>query len=172
MRGNDPDAALYWMMRMLEAGEDPLFVLRRMIIFASEDIGNADPQALVVAVAADQAFARLGMPEGLHPLGHCCTYLASAPKSNASYLAWEAARRDVREHGSLAVPLKLRNAATPLMRSWGYGENYRYPHAEDGHAPGETYLPDSLIGRRYYAPTEHGFEATLRERLRKLREKQ
>jgi putative ATPase len=169
MRGSDPDAALYWMMRMLEAGEDPLFVLRRMIIFASEDIGNADPQALQLAVAADQAFARLGMPEGMHPLGHCCTYLASAPKSNASYVAWQAAQRDVREHGSLPVPLKLRNAATPLMRNAGYGEGYRYPHDEGGYARGETYLPDKLAEQRYYRPTEHGQESAIRERLDKQR---
>jgi putative ATPase len=169
LRGSDPDAALYWMMRMLEAGEDPLFVLRRMLIFASEDIGNADPRALQLAVAADQAFQRLGMPEGLHTLGHCCVYLACAPKSNAAYLAWQAAREDVREHGALEVPRKLRNAATKAMKSWGYGQGYRYPHDEDGHAGGETYLPDSLADRRYYAPTDHGEEARIRERLEKLR---
>jgi putative ATPase len=169
MRGSDPDAALYWMMRMLEAGEDPLFVLRRMLIFASEDIGNADPRALQVAVAADEAFQRLGMPEGLHTLGQCCVYLACAPKSNASYLAWQEAQRDVREHGALQVPLKLRNAPTKAMKEWGYGAGYRYPHDEGGHAQGETYLPDALAGRRYYRPTEHGLEAAIAERLRKLR---
>jgi putative ATPase len=169
MRGSDPDAALYWMMRMLEAGEDPLFVLRRMVIFASEDIGNADPRALLVAVATDQAFQRLGMPEGLHPLGQCCVYLATAPKSNASYRAWEAAREDVREHGALEVPRKLRNAATQAMKSWGYGQGYRYPHDEDGHAAGETYLPDKLAGHRYYTPTEHGHEAAIKQRLEQLR---
>ena len=169
LRGSDPDAALYWMMRMLEAGEDPLFVLRRMLIFASEDIGIADPGALQLAVAADQAFQRLGMPEGLHALGHCCVYLACAPKSNASYLAWQAAREDVREHGALEVPRKLRNAATKAMKNWGYGQGYRYPHDEDGYASGETYLPDALADRRYYAPTEHGDEAKVRELLEKLR---
>jgi putative ATPase len=169
LRGSDPDAALYWMMRMLEAGEDPLFVLRRMIIFASEDIGNADPRALQLAVAADQAFARLGMPEGLHALGHCCTYLASAPKSNASYLAWQAAQRDVRDHGALPVPLKLRNAVTKLMGDAGYGEAYRYPHDEGGFATGETYLPDRLLGRTYYQPSDQGLEAAIRARLEKLR---
>jgi putative ATPase len=169
LRGSDPDAALYWMMRMLEAGEDPLFVLRRMIIFASEDIGNADPRALQLAVAADQAFARLGMPEGLHTLGQCCVYLASAPKSNASYVAWQAAQADVREHGALEVPLKLRNASTRAMKDWGYGEGYRYPHDEGGHAEGETYLPDALHGRRYYEPKQHGLEAQIGERLRRLR---
>jgi putative ATPase len=169
MRGSDPDAALYWMMRMLEAGEDPLFVLRRMVIFASEDVGNADPRALQLAVAADQAFQRLGMPEGLHTLGQCCVYLASAPKSNASYLAWQEAQRDAKQHGALPVPLKLRNAPTKLMKEWGYGQEYRYPHDEGGHAPGETYLPEKLVGRRYYRPTEHGLEAAIRERLKKLR---
>ncbi len=169
MRGSDPDAALYWMMRMLEAGEDPLFVLRRLLIFASEDIGNADPQALQVAVAADQAFQRLGLPEGLHPLGQCCVYLACAPKSNASYLGWSEAQQAVREHGALEVPHKLRNAATAAMKAWGYGQGYRYPHDEGGHASDETYLPERLLGQRFYRPTGNGLEAELRQRLRKLR---
>lgn len=169
MRGSDPDAAVYWLMRMLEAGEEPLFVLRRMLIFASEDVGNADPRALEVAVSADAAFRRLGMPEGLFPIAQCCTYLASAPKSNASYKAWKMAQADVREHGALQVPMRLRNAATPAMKSWGYGEGYRYPHDESGFSPGETYLPDELAGRRYYRPTEHGFEARIRDRLEGLR---
>lgn len=169
MRGSDPDAALYWMMRMLEAGEDPLFLLRRMIIFASEDIGNADPRALQLAVAADQAFQRIGMPEGMFPLAHCCTYLASAPKSNATYQAWTAAREDVHEHGALPVPMKLRNAPTKAMKEWGYGEGYRYPHGEGGYAEGETYLPEALEGRRYYRPKDAGFEARIRERLNRLR---
>jgi len=169
LRGSDPDAAVYWMMRMLEAGEDPRFVLRRLLIFASEDIGNADPRALTIAVAADQAFARLGMPEGLHTLSQVCIYLATAPKSNASYLAFKAAQADIEAHGSLQVPLKLRNAPTAAMASWGYGKGYRYPHDESGHAAGETYLPDELIGQRYYAPTEQGEEAAIAERLRKLR---
>jgi putative ATPase len=170
LRGSDPDAALYWMMRMLEAGEDPRFVLRRLIIFASEDIGNAEPRALGVAVAADQAFARLGMPEGLHPLAQACTFLATAPKSNASYTAFAAARADVKEHGSLAVPMKLRNAPTAAMKEWGYGSGYRYPHDEGGLAAGETYLPDALVGQRYYRPSENGEEAAIAERMRKLRE--
>jgi putative ATPase len=171
MRGSDPDAAVYWMMRMLEAGEDPRFVLRRLIIFASEDIGNAEPRALAVAIAADQAFTRLGMPEGLHPLAQACTFLASAPKSNASYMAFSEAQADVKEHGSLAVPMKLRNAPTRAMRDWGYGEGYRYPHDEAGFAAGETYLPDELVGKHYYRPSEHGEEAAIAERLRKLRER-
>ena len=159
MRGSDPDASIYWMMRMLEAGEEPLFVLRRMLIFASEDIGNADPTALQVAVSADAAFRRLGMPEGLFPLSQCCLYLATAPKSNAAYRAWTAARQDVHEHGALPVPMKLRNAATDAMKSWGYGKDYRYPHDEGGLAKGETYLPDELLGRRYYEP-EPGLRAS------------
>ncbi|MGB5812526.1 MAG: replication-associated recombination protein A [Polyangiales bacterium] len=165
LRGSDPDAAVYWMMRMLEAGEDPMFVLRRMLIFASEDIGNADPRALELAVSADSAFRRLGMPEGTFAMAQCCTYLASAPKSNASYEAWKSAQSDIREHGALPVPLKLRNAATRDMESWGYGKGYRYPHDEGGHSAGETYLPDELLGRRYYRPKEVGFEARIRERL-------
>ena len=169
MRGSDPDAALYWMMRMLEAGEDPRFVLRRLIIFASEDIGNADPRALQVAVAADQAFARLGMPEGLHPLAQACTFLACSPKSNASYVAFGEAQADVRAHGSLPVPMKLRNAPTRAMKEWGYGEGYRYPHDEGGVAPGETYLPEELVGKKYYRPTQNGEEARISERLRKLK---
>jgi putative ATPase len=169
MRGSDPDAALYWMMRMLEAGEDPRFVLRRLIIFASEDIGNADPRALQLVIAADQAFARLGMPEGLHPLAQACTFLACSPKSNASYVAFSEAKADVHAHGSLAVPMKLRNAPTRAMKEWGYGEGYRYPHSEGGVAAGETYLPDELVGKRYYRPTQNGEEARIAERQRKLR---
>ena len=169
MRGSDPDAALYWMMRMIEAGEDPRFVLRRMLIFASEDVGNADPRALQLAVAADQAFRRLGMPEGLHAMAQCCTYLAVAPKSNASYRGFLAARADVKEHGALPVPMKLRNAPTQAMKRWGYGEGYRYPHDEGGLAAGETYLPDALVGRRYYRPTGQGLEERIQARLRRLR---
>ena len=169
MRGTDPDASLYWMFRLLEAGEDPRFVLRRMIIFASEDIGNADPRALQVAIAADQAFHRLGVPEALHALAQCCTYLASAPKSNASYMAFLAAREDVRQHGALPVPKKLRNAPTKLAKSEGHGAGYRYPHDEGGYAAGETYLPEKLAGRRYYHPRDSGLEARIREKLAHLR---
>ncbi|HEX6241920.1 MAG TPA: replication-associated recombination protein A, partial [Polyangiales bacterium] len=172
LRGSDPDAAVYWMMRMLEAGDDPRFVLRRMLIFASEDIGTADPAALTQAVAADHAFVRLGMPEGMFALAQCCHYLACAPKSNASYRSWTAAREDVQKHGALPVPLRLRNAPTKAMQSWGYGEGYVYPHDQaDGHAPGASYLPDALTGRRYYEPKPIGFELKLRERLLALRAK-
>jgi len=169
MRGNDPDAAIYWMMRMLEAGEDPLFVSRRLLIFASEDVGNADPQAIQIAVAADEAFRRLGMPEGLHPLAQCCTYLASTVKSNASYVAWQRAQEAVRGRGPLAVPIHLRNAPTALLKSMGHGADYRYPHDEGGHAAGQTYLPDELAGARFYEPRNAGFEIKLRDRLARLR---
>jgi putative ATPase len=155
---------------MIEAGDDPLFLLRRMMIFASEDIGNADPRALEITVAADAAFRRMGLPEGLYPLAQATIYLACAPKSNACNLAWHAAQAAVREHGSLDVPMKLRNAVTSLMRSEGYGRDYRYAHAEpDGVAAGEVYLPDALAGARFYEPTERGYERTLAERLRRLR---
>jgi putative ATPase len=170
MRGSDPDAAVYWMMRMVDAGEDPLFVLRRMIIFASEDIGNADPRSLSVAVDADRAFRRLGLPEGLYALAQAVTYLASAPKSNASTVAWMRAREAIAKHGSLPVPLKLRNAPTKLMREEGYGEGYRYPHDErDAVAEGEIYLPEELAGQRFYEPTTRGFERYIAERLRRVR---
>jgi putative ATPase len=169
MRGSDPDAAIYWMMRMLEAGDEPLFVLRRMVIFASEDIGTADPQALGVAIAADQAFQRLGMPEGMFALAQCCHYLACAPKSNASYRSWTAAREDVQKHGALPVPMKLRNAPTQAMKQWGYGDGYQYAHDHGGFVRNEQYLPDALAGKRYYEPKDTGYERTLRARLAKLR---
>jgi putative ATPase len=169
LRGSDPDAAVYWMMRMLEAGDAPSFVLRRMLVFASEDIGTADPQALVIAVAADTAFQRLGMPEGLFAIAECCHYLACAPKSNASYASFEAARADIQKHGPLPVPLKLRNAATGAMKSWGYGDGYKYAHDHGGFVRGETYLPDQLAGKRYFAPKASGFEQKLRARLAALR---
>lgn len=169
MRGNDPDAAMYWMMRMIEAGDDPLYILRRMIIFASEDVGNADPQALSLAIAADAAFRRLGMPEGIFPMAQCCAYLASTVKSNASYVAWTSAQKDVREHGPLPVPMHLRNAPTRAMKQWGYGEGYRYPHDEGGHAAGVSYLPEKLASRRYYEPRNAGFEIKLAARLARLR---
>ncbi|MBK6520609.1 MAG: replication-associated recombination protein A [Polyangiaceae bacterium] len=170
MRGSDPDAAIYWLMRMLESGDDPLFLLRRMMIFASEDVGNADPRALEVAVAADAAFRRMGMPEGLYPMAQAALYLASAPKSNACTVAWQSAQRAVREHGALEVPMKLRNAVTALMKDEGYGGGYRYAHDEEGgFAAGETYLPDALQDARYYEPTQRGFERTIAERLEALR---
>ncbi len=170
MRGSDPDASIYWMMRMVEAGDDPLFLLRRMMIFASEDIGNADPRALELVVAADAAFRRMGLPEGLYPMAQACLYLATAPKSNACNLAWHAAQAAVRERGALEVPLKLRNAVSGLMKDEGYGRDYRYAHAEQGgFARGETYLPDAIAGARFYEPPDRGYEKILAERLRAWR---
>jgi putative ATPase len=170
MRGSDPDAAIYWMMRMLEAGDDPLFVARRMLIFASEDVGNADPRALSVATSADAALRRLGMPEGMYPLAQACLYLASAPKSNACNSAWKRAKEVVQARGALPVPMKLRNAVTPLMKEQGYGAGYKYAHDfEDAVVPGETYLPDEISQMVFYEPTERGEEARIRERLAALR---
>ncbi len=170
MRGSDPDAAVYYLARMLEAGEDPLFVARRMVIFASEDIGNADPQAIQVAVSAMQAFDLVGMPEGWIPLAQCATYLASAPKSNASYIAYLRAREDVRKEGSQPVPEKLRNPVTPLMEKLGYGRDYKYPHNFEEHiVPGEEYLPEKLRGRIYYEPGDCGYEKEIKRRLERIR---
>ncbi len=165
MRASDPDAAVYWMMRMLEAGEDPLFVARRMIIFAAEDVGNADPRALQVAVAAKDAYHFLGHPEGRIPLAQAATYLASAPKSNASYRAMTAAAEAVARHGALPVPLALRNAPTPLMKGLGYGSDYRYPHDYAGGVVAQQCLPDRLVDARFYEPTDRGDEAAIRARL-------
>ena len=170
LRGSDPDAAIYWLFRMLEAGDDPLFVSRRLIIFASEDIGNADPRALSVAIDADAAFRRLGMPEGAFPLAHSCLYLASAPKSDGVKIAIGRAKALVEKHGPLPVPKKLRNAPTKLMKGDGYGKDYKYAHDYDGHVvPGETYLPDELIGERIYEPSDQGLEKAIGERLARLR---
>jgi putative ATPase len=169
MRGSDPDAAVYWLARMLEAGEEPLFVARRMIIFASEDVGNADPRALIVAVSAHQAFQAVGWPEGWIPLSQAATYLATAPKSNASYRAYRRAKAELNESGSLPVPLHLRNAPTELMRREGYGEDYQYPHDFPGHVTEQDYLPERLKGRRYYEPTDEGEERRIKERLEQWR---
>ncbi len=170
MRGSDPDAAVYWAMRMLDAGDDPLFVLRRLLIFASEDIGNADPRALQVVTAADASFRRMGMPEGLYPITQAVLYLAVAPKSNSVGTAWKAAREAISQSGSLPVPKKLRNAVTGLMRSEGYGQGYRYPHDQEGHvAHGETYLPDALADSTFYEPSDQGFEKVIRDKLAQLR---
>jgi putative ATPase len=171
MRGSDPDAALYWLMRMIEAGEDPLFIARRMVIFASEDIGNADPQALQVAVAAKDAVHFVGLPEGRIPLAQAVTYLASAPKSNASYKAMLAAAKDVAEKGALPVPLHLRNAPTPLMEKLGYGKDYKYAHDFPDHFVGQEHLPEELAGRKYYAPSQSGYEKQINERLKSWEER-
>ncbi|ACL64121.1 AAA ATPase central domain protein [Anaeromyxobacter dehalogenans 2CP-1] len=171
LRGSDPDAAVYYMVRMLEAGEDPRFVLRRMVIFASEDVGNADPQALQVAVSALQAVELVGLPEGVLPMSQAAIYLALAPKSNTAIAAYGNARRLVRERGPLPVPLKLRNAPTKLMEGLGYGGGYRYPHNFEGHYVAEEYLPDALRGEQVVQLSENGLEKALGERLRALREK-
>ncbi|MGH7826655.1 MAG: replication-associated recombination protein A [Candidatus Binatia bacterium] len=165
LRGSDPDAALYWLMRMIEAGEDPLFVARRMIIFAAEDIGNADPQALQVAVAAKDALHFIGLPEGRIPLAQAVTYLATAPKSNASYKAMLAASRDVEEHGALPVPLHLRNAPTPLMEKLGYGQGYKYAHNFPEHIVEQEHMPEKLRARKYYSPSDSGREEEIRQRM-------
>jgi putative ATPase len=166
MRGSDPDAALYWMARMLEAGEDPLFVLRRMIVFASEDVGNADPRGLMIAVAADDAFRRMGMPEGLHPMAQACTYLATAPKSNASIAGYHAAVADVSAHGALGVPLHLRPSSTKVNRAEGFGAGYSYSHDEEGGFSAlQEYRPAEVAGNRYYAPRGAGYEAQIAQRI-------
>ncbi len=170
LRGSDPDAAVYWMTRMLEAGEDPLFILRRMVIFASEDIGSADPLALQTAIAATDSFRFIGMPEGVLPMSQAATYLACAPKSNSALKAYTRALSDVKQHGALPTPLHIRNAPTKLMKSLGYGKAYKYPHNYEGHYVPENYLPDELKGRRYYEPSEQGIEATIKQRLDSLRD--
>jgi putative ATPase len=166
LRGSDPDGALYWLMRMIEAGEDPLFIARRMIIFASEDIGNADPQALQVAVAAKDAVHFVGLPEGRIPLAQATTYLATAPKSNSSYQAMLAALKDVEDEGALPVPLHLRNAPTPLMEKLGYSKDYKYAHNFPGHVVEQEHLPNELVGRRYYVPSDSGQEKNIKERMK------
>jgi putative ATPase len=168
MRGSDADAAVYWMARMLEAGEDPLFVLRRMVIFAAEDIGVADPRALSVATAAVDAFRFIGMPEGILPMTEAALYLATAPKTNTALTAYAAAKADVDAHGALPVPAHLRNAATPLGKSLGWGAGYQYPHDFEGHYVREEYLPEPLRGHRYYTPSDSGLERELAARLAAL----
>jgi putative ATPase len=169
LRGSDPDAAVYWLARLLEAGEDVMFVARRLVIFASEDVGNAAPQALTVAIAAMQAAHFVGMPEAIYPLTQAVTYLAVAPKSHSALTAYRAARADVEAHGALSVPLHLRDAATELPRGLGYGQGYRDPHDYDGHVATDTYLPLELAGRRYYEPSTSGHERELAVRLERLR---
>jgi putative ATPase len=171
MRGSDPDAALYWLARMLEAGEDPLFIMRRMIILASEDIGNADPRALQVAVSALQAFQFIGLPEGRIPLAQAVTYLATAPKSNASYIGIDAALSEVRKSGALPVPLHVRNAPTKLMKELGYHKGYQYDHDyAEGYA-GQECLPEKIAGQRFYEPKGLGYEKNIIERMEWLHKK-
>ena len=163
MRGSDPDAAIYWMARMLAGGEDPVFVARRMVIFASEDVGNADPRALMIAVSAMEGAARIGMPEARLLLGQACTYLATAPKSNASYKATNAAFAEVASSGALPVPAHLRN--DPASASLGPGSPYRYPHDFPDHIVRQQYAPDALTDVRFYVPADLANERTIRERM-------
>ena len=165
LRGGDPDASLYWLARMLEAGEDPLYVARRLVRFASEDIGNADPQALAVALNAMQAFHFVGLPEGKLALAQAVIYLALAPKSNALYTAYDEAARDVKERGPLPVPFWIRNPVTPFMKDIGYGDHYRYPHEDPDAVVDQEYFPEGLEGSRYYHPVERGFEREMMKRL-------
>jgi putative ATPase len=165
MRGGDPDAAVYWLARMLEGGEDPKFIARRMIVLASEDIGNADPQALVLATSCFAAVDYIGMPEARIVLAHTTTYLASAPKSNAAYMAVEEAFADVRHRPNDPVPLHLRNAPTKLMKDLDYGKEYKYGHVYDEHFTEQQYLPDTLKEKIYYRPSENGMERQIHERL-------
>jgi putative ATPase len=162
LRGSDPDASLYWLARMIEAGEDPLFIVRRMVILASEDVGLADPQAMVVATACQQAVHFVGMPEGFFPMAETALYLALAPKSNSVGSSYTRALEDVERTRNDPVPLHLRNAVTPMMRGMGYGRGYQYAHDyEGGVVPGQTYLPDRLQGHRYYIPRNLGKEPSL-----------
>ncbi|MDF1551656.1 MAG: replication-associated recombination protein A [Deferrisomatales bacterium] len=165
LRGSDPDAALYWLARMVEAGEDPLFIARRLVIFASEDVGNADPEALRLALSVRDAVHFVGMPEGWIPLAQGAVYLATAPKSNSSYAAYKLAKKDVLEHGNLPVPLHLRNAPTQLAKQMGHGQGYLYPHDHPDGVVAQTYLPDALVGRRYFTPGPFGFERDIAKRL-------
>jgi len=165
MRGSDPDAALYWLARMLESGEDPIFILRRMVVFASEDVGNADPRGLQLAVTALQAFQLVGMPEGRIILGQAVSYLATAPKSNASYVGINQALAEVRQSGALPVPMQIRNAPTSLMKGLGYGKGYRYPHDYQGGYVAQGYLPEEIAGKRFYEPKGNGYEKSIKERM-------
>jgi putative ATPase len=170
VRDSDPDAALYWLCRMLDGGCDPGFIARRLVRMASEDIGNADPRALTLALAAWDSYDRLGSPEGELALGQACLFLALAPKSNAVYTAFGAAMADAKELGTLEVPLHLRNAPTRLMKELGYGKGYRYAHDEpDALAPGQTHFPDDMSPRSYYEPVPRGLELKLREILDRIR---
>ncbi|MFC1924534.1 replication-associated recombination protein A [Chloroflexota bacterium] len=166
LRGSDPDAALYWLGRMLEAGEDPLYIVRRLVRFASEDVGMADPQALLVAVASQQAVHFIGMPEGNLALAEAVVYLATAPKSNSLYKAYSQVQQDVRQTSNKPVPLHLRNPVTPLMREGGYGKGYKYAHNYSGHFVEQQNLPDILHDKHYYLPGDQGYEKNVRAQLK------
>ncbi len=169
MRGSDPDGAVYWLARMIEAGEDPRFIVRRMVIFASEDVGNADPQGLQVAISALQAVELMGFPEGVYPLTQAVTYLAMAPKSNTALTTYARAREAVQKHGPLPVPMHLRNAPTKLMKSLGYGGGYQYPHDFEGNYVVENYLPEGLRAERFFEPSGSGYEQKHKERIETIR---
>lgn len=172
VRGTDPDAALYWFCRMIDGGCDPLYIARRVVRMASEDIGNADPRGLELALNAAHAYERLGSPEGELALAQAVVYLACAPKSNAVYVAYKAAMADARNSGSLEVPVHLRNAPTKLMKELGHGAEYRYAHDEkDAYAAGENYFPEALKNRRYYQPVERGLEIKIKTKLEQLRKR-
>lgn len=170
MRGSDPDAALYYLARMVEGGEDPLFILRRMVIFAAEDIGLADPQAIVIATSALSAFEHVGLPEGVLPMSEAVIYLSTAPKSNSVIRSYKLARKAVEKDGALPVPLHLRNPVTGLGKALGYGDGYKYPHDFEGGWVAEDYLPDKIRGSVFYNPAEIGYEKEIAKRLRLMRE--
>ncbi|MGZ8226091.1 MAG: replication-associated recombination protein A [Methylococcaceae bacterium] len=171
VRGSSPDASLYWLCRMIDAGCDLSYLARRIVRMASEDVGNADPRALQIAINAWEAQERLGSPEGELTLAQAVIYLACAPKSNAVYMAYKAAMNDAKQSGSLAVPVHLRNAPTKLMKSLDYGKEYRYAHNEpEAYAAGENYFPEELAGARYYQPVERGLEIKIKEKLRHLKD--
>jgi putative ATPase len=167
LRGSDPDAGLYWLGRMLEAGEDPLYIARRLMRFASEDVGVADPQALVIAVAAQQAVHFVGLPEGNLALAEAVVYLATAPKSNSLYQAYSQVQKDIQQGRNEPVPLHLRNPVTDLMRQMGHGQGYKYAHDYPDHFVKQQNLPSSLQGKRYYVPTDQGYEKEIADRLKK-----
>ncbi|MGD9118352.1 MAG: replication-associated recombination protein A [Dehalococcoidia bacterium] len=166
LRGSDPDAALYWAGRMLEAGESPFYIVRRLVRFASEDIGIADPQALVVAMAAQQAVHFIGMPEGNLAIAEAVVYLATAPKSNSLYTAYSKVQEQIKENPDAEVPKELRNPVTPLMKGMGYGKGYKYDHDSPGHFAGQQHLPDSLKDKRFYEPGDQGYEKEVADRLK------
>ncbi len=172
MRDSDPDATLYWLGRMIESGEDPLYIARRIVRFASEDIGLADPQALVVAMAAQQAVHFIGMPEGNLALAEAAVYMATAPKSNSLYTGYTEVQREIRHGTNEPVPLHLRNAVTGLMKDLGYGKGYKYAHNFQGHYVEQQHLPDSLKGKRFYTPGELGYEKQIAARLKEWRHKE
>jgi putative ATPase len=169
MRGSDPDASLYWLGRMLEGGDDPLYVARRLVRFAAEDVGMADPQALVVAMAAQQAIHFLGLPEGKLALAEAAVYLATAPKSNSLYTAYSAIEEEIKKGSNDPVPLHLRNAVTPMMKNIGYGKGYKYAHDFEGHYVEQQNLPDSVKDKKFYTPSDQGNELKVAERLKKWR---